>query len=63
MTLVVYSYMLSLISNIRTSRYYSSKRNKGFRKNIENFSTDEILPSQFEVSNCISSKDWIETYR
>ncbi len=55
--------MLSLISNIRTSRYYSSKRNKGFRKNIENFSTDEILPSQFEVSNCISSKDWIETYR
>ena len=55
--------MLSLISNIRTSRFYNSKREKGFKKNIENFSTEELIPTQFELSNCISSKDWIETYR
>lgn len=55
--------MLSLITNIRTSRFYSTKKDKGFKKSIVNFTTDELLPSQFEVSNCISSKDWIETYR
>ena len=55
--------MLSLIANIRTSRLYNSMPQKGFKKSLENFRTDELVPNTNEVNNFICSKNWIETYR
>ena len=54
--------MLSLISNIRTSRLKPKQDFNGFKTDLKNLSTDEILPSQ-TVENVIFSKNWLDVYR
>lgn len=53
--------MLSLISNIRTTRIKSNNQ-AGFKTVLDNPSTEEILPNQ-HTKNFIFSKNWLEMYR
>ena len=54
--------MLSLISNIRTNRI-KKKTITGFKSNLENYSTDNLLPQNDLEENIIYSKNWLELYR
>lgn len=53
--------MLSLISNIRTTRL-ESKYDYGFKTDLKNISTDEMLPHK-PSQNIIFSKNWLDLYR
>ena len=53
--------MLSLISNIRTNRL-QSKNDYGFKTDLKNISTDEMLPHK-PSQNIIYSKNWLDLYR
>ena len=53
--------MLSLISNIRTNRL-QSKHDVGFKTDLKNISTDEMLPHK-PTQSIIYSKNWLDLYR
>ena len=53
--------MLNLISNIRTNRL-QSKNDFGFKTDLKNISTDEMLPHR-PSQNIIYSKNWLDLYR
>ena len=54
--------MLSLISNIRTNRI-KKKVVVGFKSDLDNYSTDNLVPQNELEENIIYSKNWLELYR
>lgn len=52
--------MLNLISNIRLQRL-KSKNLPGFKTELKNFSNSELFNE--EISNNLTSKDWLQIYR
>ena len=54
--------MLNLISNIRLSRVKSQSK-IGFRKNLENFQTSELIENEVTQDNLFSSEAWLKMYR
>lgn len=54
--------MLNLISNIRLNRVKSQAK-IGFRKNLENFQTSELIHNDISQDNLFSSESWLKIYR
>ena len=54
--------MLNLISNIRLNRVKSQAK-IGFRKNLENFETSELISNSISQENLFSSEAWLKIYR
>ena len=56
--------MLNLISNIRTTRLKSRNSNyTGFKEDLSNYNTDELLLNENPDEKVILSKNWLEVYR
>ncbi len=54
--------MLNLISNIRLNRVKSQAK-VGFKKNLENFQTSELINNKSSQDNLFSSEAWLKMYR
>ncbi len=54
--------MLSLISNIRLNRVKSQAK-IGFKKDLENFQTSEIIYNNDHQDSVFSSEVWLKMYR
>ena len=56
--------MLNLISNIRTTRLKSRNSNHtGFKEDLSNYTTDDLLLNEDPDENVILSKNWLAVYR